>query len=98
MYKLKDDFCCVAMKGCINDPDASLHYLPQLRYYTITAPTPLLVKAKTSWGGYTVTFCPYCGIKLPNDLIEERMDILEKEYGIDDIYDVEQKSLSLKNL
>ena len=29
-----------------------------------------------------LNFCPWCGIKLPKDLIGELYDVLEKEYNI----------------
>jgi hypothetical protein len=90
---VNDTYCCLGMASAIENPiDSPLHYDPCCRDYTISAPNYFL-KRNEVWIGFSVSFCPFCGAKLPNDLVEERMDILEKEYGIDDVYDDKQKKL-----
>lgn len=92
MDKLNNHFCCEAMGLWIQDADCPLSYLPRVRSYSMSAPRSLM-KEKSVWPCYDVNFCPYCGTELPKDLIDERLDILEKEYGIDDIHDPAQKKL-----
>ena len=92
MDKLKNQYCCAAMKFWLRDPDCPLKYDAATRYYDMSAPVSL-VKKNVVWPCYVVNFCPYCGTKLPSDLVEERMEVLEREYGIDDPYDPKQKKL-----
>jgi uncharacterized protein DUF6980 len=80
------------MQLWLQDLDCPLSYMSEIRSYTMSAPESM-VKKNEVWPCYTVNFCPYCGTQLPNDLVEERMNILEKEYGIDHPYDPKQKKL-----
>ena len=34
--------------------------------------------------GFDITYCPFCGTKMPKELSDEWLDVLEKEYGLDD--------------
>lgn len=77
--------------------DSPLTYSADTRSYTISAPRAL-VKKNVVWLGYRVSFCPFCGTKLPNNLAEERLEILEKEYGINDPMIQNKKNEFLKNL
>jgi hypothetical protein len=93
MDKVNTTTCCLSMLDALEQlEDSPLTYSADTRSYTMSAPQAL-VKKNVVWLGYRVTFCPFCGTKLPNDLVEERMDTLEAEYGIDDIYDDKQKKL-----
>jgi len=87
---INNDFCCKRMKLAIEDADCPLDYIQKLRYYGMSAPKSLLRKNQV-WPGYMIDFCPYCGIKLPKNLIDERFEILEKVYGIDDPYYEDQR-------
>lgn len=87
---INNGFCCERMEIVVGDIDCPLRYIPNLRYYGMSAPKPLL-KKNQGWPGYMIDFCPYCGTRLPKDLVDERFAILEKEYGIIDPYDAKQK-------
>ena len=87
---INNGFCCERMKLAVDDIDCPLDYTPKLREYGMSAPKSLL-KENEVWVGYSIDFCPYCGAKLPADLVHERMQILEKEYGIDDLYYEDQR-------
>lgn len=80
------------MQVRIQDADCPLQYIPDIRYYSMSAPVSF-IKKNVVWPSYVVKFCPYCGTKLPDDLVEKWMDILEQEYNIDDPYDPKQKKL-----
>jgi hypothetical protein len=81
------------MLDALDQPDDSpLVYSADTRSYTITAPKALMKKNEL-WLGYSVEFCPFCGIKLPKDFVHVRTEILEKEFGITDPYDKKQKKL-----
>ena len=70
--------CCEMMADCLHDPDTPLKYnLVQRRYYLASKG-----KAKKN----SIYHCPLCGSKLPKILIDEWIDILEKEYGLVDLY------------
>lgn len=92
MDKLASNECCNVMELWLQDPDCPLQYDPRHRSYTMTMPIGVAKKNEV-WPCYTVNYCPYCGTKKPEDLVEQRMDILEKEYNIDDPYDPKQKKL-----
>lgn len=87
---MNKNFCCNAMRLWLEDRDCPFMYNAYNRYYTMSAPKSLM-KKNDVWSCYKVYFCPYCGTKLPKDLVVERWEILEKEYGITDPYDTKQK-------
>ncbi len=41
-------------------------------------------------GSLQISFCPYCGTKLPENLEDMWFEILEKRFDIDDPFDSEQ--------
>ena len=43
-----------------------------------------------------IFYCPWCGTKLPKDLLDEYFDILEKEYSIDDPRRAEEAGILLE--
>lgn len=93
MDKVSQVFCCLGLRGATEDSiNSPITYDSSIRSFSISAPTAL-VKENVVWLEFGVNFCPFCGSKLPADLVDERMNILEKEYGIDDVYDEEQKKL-----
>jgi len=87
---MNNDFCCDAMRLWLEDRDCPFSYNAYDRYYTMSAPMSL-IKKNVVWPCYNVYFCPYCGTKLPKDLVVERFEILEEEYGITNPYDTKQK-------
>jgi len=93
MDKIINNFCCLSMLDALEQPDDSpLVYSADIRSYNISAPTALMKKNEV-WLGYNVRFCPFCGINLPANLVDERFEILKKEFGITDPYDKKQKKL-----
>lgn len=80
------------MQLWLQDSDCPLTYDASIRHYTISMPRSA-AKENEVWPCYKVNYCPYCGTHLPNDLVEKWMNVLEKEYKIDDPYDDEQKKL-----
>ena len=93
MDTIFNDFCCRHMLYAIEQGDDSpFIYYEDTRSYIISAPNVLL-KKNMVWVGYRLTCCPFCGTKLPLDLVTERSEILEKEYCITDPYDTKQKKL-----
>jgi hypothetical protein len=35
--------------------------------------------------GFYITYCQFCGTKMPKELSDEWLDVLEKEYGLTDV-------------
>ena len=92
MVTMNDNYCCNTVQFWLQDLDCPLKYIPNLRFYSISVPRSIAKKNEV-WPGYAVHYCPNCGFKFPKDVVDEWMDILEKEYGIDDPYDSKQKKL-----
>lgn len=72
--------CCKLMNEFLSDKRIPLHYDPIMREYFL----PL----KNSKAIQLIFYCPWCGSKLPKDLGEEFLDILEKEYGLEHNLDI----------
>ena len=76
----KEPHCCLIMHYNTDktDPEnvSPCSYNPKFREYYLDA--------IIGHGAEKITFCPYCGTKLPKGLSDEWFDILEKEYGLDD--------------
>ena len=68
--------CCKLMTDFIDDKRVQIGYRPRYRDYFI----PLLNQRAIQG----IFYCPWCGTKLPADLLDEYFDTLEKEYNIDD--------------
>lgn len=68
------------MEDFLNDARIPVQYYPISREYGI----PL----KGSSAIQLLSYCPWCGKKLPKSLRDEYFDILEKEYGLDN-YDID---------
>ena len=88
----KTKHCCKWMDLFIQDPRVAIVYWPNYRMLLI----PLLQKGKliaTVTKGITIEYCPWCSEKLPTTLYSEWLKILEKEYGLNDPDNKEQKLL-----
>lgn len=75
--------CCETLQKYVNNCKTELNYYPAERQISIALAHGL--------GREVLSYCPWCGTKLPNSLFDTRWDILENEYGIDDPYDTKQK-------
>jgi len=83
------------MEYQLKDERVALHYSPIFRSYSIDVIdwwipveeiqiTKDLVAAEQN-----ITYCPWCGAKLPENLRDKYFEILENEYGLDvDIFDI----------
>lgn len=74
--------CCDTLHSFINDCRVGFKYHSAERMFTF----PSSNNARQG-----VDYCPWCGTKLPEDLFDKRVEILEEEYGIDAPYDGKQK-------
>jgi hypothetical protein len=76
----KGPHCCLDMHYGVEDKDNPDNISPcdfnkKFRgYYLIATKGP---------GGKEMSYCPFCGKRLPKELSDEWFDILEKEYGLD---------------
>lgn len=70
-------YCCELMQTNLEDGRVMIGYDESFRRYYI----PLSWPHKSTQG---ISFCPWCGSKLPKALNDEWFDVLEKEYGIND--------------
>jgi len=66
--------CCKDMQIFLSDPRDPINYDPIFREYYIKLETRLNI--------ITMSYCPWCGIKLPKKLREEFFDTLD-EQGIE---------------
>jgi len=81
----KNQHCCELMKKFIKDPRVGINYDCKFREYDID----LLGR----YAFQKIFHCPFCGIKLPKSLKNKYLEILEKEYKIDDPWDEKQEKL-----
>lgn len=68
-------FCCLQMESALADSTVPVDYIPKLREYGV----------RILDGGSShlrITFCPWCGQKLPDSLRDEWFDNLER-IGVD---------------
>jgi hypothetical protein len=78
-------YCCFAIEQEINDPRVFINYSPKYREYSISTISKHVMRL--------ISNCPWCGIKLLRSVRNEWFDILEKEYQLDDPWNVEQEKL-----
>lgn len=71
--------CCNFMTKSLEDNRIGINYCSVDRDYSIYC--------LYSNSQYRIDYCPFCGLKLPSSLVQEYMNILEKEYGIENPYD-----------
>ncbi len=86
MKELKMTHCCNHMARTLSEKKVYINYRPHFREYFVN-------HKGSSSDGYVLWYCPWCGIKLPESLRDEWFDILEKEYGLDDPWSLEQEKL-----
>ena len=75
MRHIQHDFCCDSMFEAIEE-DKIIDYDITVRDYGILV-------GKNSIR--ILLFCPWCGMKLPKRLMKEFYEILESEYGMEDV-------------
>jgi hypothetical protein len=97
MYQQKDKHCCGAMDSVLERGDSALFYTPELRRYAIKE-----CNENCDCGGKkkrslmminVINRCPWCGVLLPKDLSNTWEMILEKEYNIDNPWNIHQECL-----
>ena len=71
MNNLKHEFCCNEMYNAV--VDNIVDYEKMDRSYDLPCKNGTVKE---------IAFCPWCGSKLPKDLIDEYYEILEKEFNI----------------
>jgi hypothetical protein len=83
----KGPHCCLVMDYNIDKTSkenvSPCCYNPKFRRYSLQALIGL--------GWEKIDYCPYCGIRFPQELSDIWFDILEQEYGLDDPGLPEQK-------
>ena len=70
----KGAHCCSNMNLHIHEKERIILYRDQTREYAIRACGHII---------QPLTFCPWCGIKLPHSLRDAFFETLQKEYGLD---------------
>lgn len=84
--------CCEWMSLFLKDSRVTIVYVPYCRTYAI----PQLSKNQKLYPitkGSRINYCPWCAQHLPQNLINEWFDILEKEYQLDNPDDKHQTLL-----
>jgi hypothetical protein len=85
--KYKGQHCCLRLHNAVDETDpensSPYSYKPKFRSY--------YVASTRHWGWEELSFCPYCGTKLPKELSDEWFDILEDEYGLDNPVGLDQE-------
>lgn len=77
--------CCPLLDKYVNNCKTGLNYSPAERELTV-----FLARGM---GRQVLSYCPWCGFKLPESLFDARLEILENEYGIDDPYGKQKKNI-----
>ena len=70
--------CCSEMRFFIEENKLNIGYDARFREYYI------FFKPKCGASKQTVSYCPWCGQKLPESLRDEWFDIMRNEYKLDD--------------
>lgn len=78
-------YCCGALDYQIESVSCPIVYSKQWREYSI--------RDFKSTSISLMMFCPNCGTKLPSSLRDQWLDILEKEYGLEDPLDDDKKQV-----
>jgi hypothetical protein len=68
--------CCTAMTAHLAGGELALAYDDRFRQYGIEH------RAGLARGIQLITFCPWCGAKLPKDLVDEWFGVLDNELGL----------------
>lgn len=77
------DHCCELIAKFSKDKSIGINYSYIYREYRLD-----FLFSSAQQGIY---FCPFCGTKLPYNLVDKYSEILEKEFKIDNPYDENQK-------
>lgn len=80
------------MQSLTEDLDCPLKYEANKRHYILDVPQRYLKKNEARIT-FTITYCPRCGAKLPEDLVDKWWDIVEEKFGIDGLFDKRIKDL-----
>lgn len=75
----KEKHCCEQMGFLLEEDRVEMKYDSQLREYYI--------KLRNSQAVQGMTFCPWCGEKLPESLRDEFYDIIIDKLGLGGCYD-----------
>lgn len=90
MHTVNDFYCCETLQTWIKDQKCPVYYCAKRRDYGISTPEAL-VKKYEMYDCYRLNFCPACGIKVPENLIDAWYDVLQQECGLDDpVFNPEQ--------
>ena len=77
------EHCCEDMDFFLKEGKVAIDYCPIEREYSIKLPSSSAIQV--------INYCPWCGTSLPTSLHENYYEILQREYGIDDLTDVHQQ-------
>jgi len=75
LFQKKTEHCCELMQHYLDEKKVGIYYDQIIRGYYIC-----LIGLKD--GKHVIYNCPWCGSELPNSLVDEYYDTLEKEYNI----------------
>jgi len=78
--------CCEVLDQILAEGRAYIGYSSKYREYYID-------RRKDPMGSYDLSYCPWCGKEFPSSLRDEWFELLEKEYGLDDPWSLEQEKL-----
>ena len=68
-------YCCSQMRFHIQEKERIIDYDSTWRQYAIRVNTTVI---------QLIDYCPWCGVKLPQDLNDVWFELLEDEFGIKD--------------
>ena len=77
---------CSIMEQIFTDQRTYIGYNAKFREYFINMRHEKMIVS-------TISYCPWCGKKLPKNLRDEWFDILEAEYNLSDPWEKEQEKL-----
>jgi len=75
LFQKKTELCCELMQEFLDEGKVGIYYNPIIRSYHIN--TRIFQDGKQM-----IYNCPWCGCKLPNNLLNQYYDTLEREYNI----------------
>jgi hypothetical protein len=98
IFDIEQEYCCGFIRDIVHKldfPDGysykiPIHYSAKMRYFILADCPPTLhkgghiVKQNHVLTGFRLTYCPCCGAKFPEDLINKWYTTLKKEYNLSD--------------
>jgi hypothetical protein len=69
--------CCENLEKFVSEGEISLFFSSRERFYGIN------YKPRTGGGIQLIEYCPWCGTKLPKNLIDEYAELVFDELGLD---------------